>query len=74
MKITGYRIEQGIFRELLSLGVNGGFLGSSFWNQLASQWGILFSFVVGSLVLSAILGFIAYPLSLKGVRYIRSHK
>jgi hypothetical protein len=73
MKITGYRIDQGVFKELLGLGVNGGFLGSHFWGQLVSQWGLLLSFGIGSLLFSAFLSLMAYPLSLKGIKYFRSH-
>jgi uncharacterized protein (DUF2062 family) len=71
MGLTGFGIDHGVFRELFRSGVNGGFLGSHFWGQLISQWGLLFSFGVGSLLLSAFLSLTAYPLSLRGIRYFR---
>jgi hypothetical protein len=73
MEMTGFRIEHGVFRELFQSGVSGGFLGSHFWSQLSSQWGLLLSFGVGSLLLSVLLGLTAYPLCLKGIRYCRTH-
>jgi len=73
MKMTGFRIEHGVFSDLFRSGMSGGFLGSQFWSQLTSQWGLLLSFGVGSLLLAALLSLTAYPLCLKGIRYCRTH-
>jgi uncharacterized protein (DUF2062 family) len=74
MEITGFRLSHGVFTELFQSGVTEGFLGSHFWSQLTSQWGLLLSFGVGSLLLSALLSSAAYFLSLRGIRYFRTRK
>ncbi len=42
--------------------------------QIASQWGFLLSFGIGSFILCTLLSFIAYPLSLKWIKFYRSQK
>ncbi len=71
-KITGFRIDLPFFRELFQLGVEGGFWKSFFWSRLAAQWGILLSFLIGSLLLALLLSLAAYPLSLKWIKLLRS--
>jgi uncharacterized protein (DUF2062 family) len=72
MEITGFRIDRTFFRDLFQLGVEVGFWRSFFWSRLASQWGILLSFLIGSLLLALLLSLAAYPLSLKWIRLLRS--
>ena len=71
MWITGFWIDGTALREIFQLGKNQGFTNLDFWSRLASQWGLLLSFGVGSLILCTLLGFVAYPLSLKWIRFYR---
>jgi len=54
------------------LGKDQGFMSSDFWNRIASQWGLLLSLGIGSLILCTLLSLVAYPLSLKWIRFYRS--
>ncbi len=72
--IIGYCIDTKIFMEILRLGLERGFLGSDFWTRIASQSGLLHSFIVGSLILSALLALLAYPISLRWIKFYRSRK
>lgn len=74
MWIVGYRIEIGLFKEIFRQGLEQGFLASGFWTRISSQSGLLLSFTVGSLILSAVLAIIAYPLSLRWIQFYRSRK
>jgi uncharacterized protein len=73
-KVIGFRIDQETLSAIFRLGREQGFLTSVFWNQLASQWPLLASFLIGSLILSLVLALITYPLSLKWIRFYRSKK
>lgn len=74
MCVTGFRIDKVTLKEVFQLGMDQGFMSSDFWSRVASQWGLLLSFVIGSLILAALLSLIAYPLSLKLIKFYRSHK
>jgi uncharacterized protein (DUF2062 family) len=74
MRVTGFWIDWAILKEIFQLGLNKGFIGSDFWSSIASQSGFLLSFGVGSLIFCTFLGFLAYPLSLKGIKFYRSHR
>ncbi|MFB3885223.1 MAG: DUF2062 domain-containing protein [Thermodesulfobacteriota bacterium] len=74
MWVIRFRIDPGALREIFQLGREEGFIGSVFWSRIASQWGLLLSFVIGSLVLAALLGLIAYPLLLRWIKFYRSYK
>lgn len=74
MWIVGYRIEIELFKEIFKIGLERGFLGSDFWARIASQSGLLLSFTIGSLILSALLALMAYPFSLRWIKFYRSHK
>ncbi len=74
MWIVGYRIDIGLFREIFRLGLERGFVGRDFWTHIASQSGLLLSFMVGSLILSTLFALIAYPLSLRWIQFYRSRK
>jgi len=74
MRVTGFRIEWTILKEIFQLGLDRGFLGSDFWNRISAQRGLFLSFNIGSLILCTLLGFTAYPVALKWIRFYRSHK
>lgn len=72
MRVTGFWIDWVTLKEIFQLGLNQGFLGSDFWKSIASQSGFLLSFGIGSLIFCTLLGFLAYPLSLRWIRFYRS--
>jgi uncharacterized protein (DUF2062 family) len=74
MWVVQFRIDWSTLQEMFRFGKERGFLTSEFWMQIASQWGLLGSFLVGSMILALLLALIAYPLSLRGIRFYRSQK
>jgi uncharacterized protein (DUF2062 family) len=74
MRVTGFWIDWPTLKEIFQLGVNKGFMGSDFWSSIASQSGLLLSFGIGSLILCTLISFVAYPLSLKGIKFYRSSR
>jgi hypothetical protein len=74
MWLTGFQFERESLEEMFRLGMEKGFLRSDFWGCLTSQWGFLFSFVIGSLILATLLSLALYPLSLKGIKVYRSRR
>ena len=74
MKVIGFQLDPGVLAEIFRLGLNEGFIQSGFWNRLASQSGLLLAFGIGSLLLGTILSFIAYPLSLRWIKFYRSRR
>ena len=74
MWIMGLQIDRAFLKEIFRLGMDQRFIRSDFWMRIASQWGLLLSFVIGSLILTTLLGLIAYPLSLKWIRFYRSRR
>lgn len=74
MWVTGFRIDWPKLKEIFQWGMDQGFLASDFWSRIASHSGLLLSFGIGSLVLATLLGLIAYPLSLKWIKFYRSRK
>lgn len=74
MRVTEYWIEWATLKEIFQLGKVQGFMSSDFWKQFASQSGLLLSFLIGSLILCTLLSFVAYPLSLRWIRFYRSRK
>jgi hypothetical protein len=74
MSVVGFRIDWATLEGMFQLGKGKGFLTSEFWMQIASQWGLLGSFLTGSLILALLFSLIAYPLSLRGIRFYRSQK
>ncbi len=74
MWVVGFWMDWATLKEIFQFGVHQGFMNSDFWNRLASQRGLLLSFLVGSLILSTLLSFICYPLALKWIRFYRSKK
>jgi uncharacterized protein (DUF2062 family) len=74
MWVVRFRIDWTTLEGVFQLGKEKGYLTSEFWMQIVSQWRFLASFLTGSLILSLLLSLIAYPLSLKGIRFFRSQK
>jgi hypothetical protein len=74
MKVIGFQLDPALLAEIFRLGLNEGFIQSGFWNRLASQSGLLLAFGIGSLLLGTILSFIAYPLSLRWIKFYRSRR
>jgi len=74
MKVIGFQIDPAVLAEIFRLGLNEGFIQSDFWNRLASQSDLLLAFGVGSLILGTMLSFIAYPLSLRWIKFYRSRR
>jgi len=74
MWVTGFWIDWARLKGIFQLGMDRGFRSSEFWSPMASQWGLFFSFLVGSLILCTLFSLAAYPLSLKWIRFWRSHK
>jgi hypothetical protein len=71
MWVTGFRIGWGALREIFQLGMDRGFMSSNFWGCVTSQWGLLLSFLIGSLMLCILLSVVSYPLSLKWIKFCR---
>jgi hypothetical protein len=74
IKLTHYRIGSSTVREIFQAGMDRGFLSSDFWGRIVAQWGLLLSFLVGSLVFATLLAIAAYPLSLRWIKFYRSRK
>jgi len=71
MRVMGFQINHTVLTKLFQLGMDEGFIGSDFWKRVASQWGLLLSFAVGSLILAAVFALTAYPLALRWIRFYR---
>ena len=71
MWVTGFRIDWPTLKEIFQLGTDQGFMSSNFWERITSQWGLLLSFLTGSLILCTLLSIAAYPLSLKWIKFYR---
>ena len=74
MWVTGFWIDRATLREIFQLGMDQGFMSSDFWSRMVSQWGFLLSFMIGSFILCTLLSVVAYPLSLKWIRFYRSRR
>ncbi len=72
--MTGLRIDRGVFGRTLQLAKDQGIIGSDFWGHLMSQGGLVLSFMIGSSVLAVGLALLAYPFSLRWIKFYRSHK
>jgi uncharacterized protein (DUF2062 family) len=74
MWVTGFWVDWATLKGIFQLGMDQGFMGSDFWSRITSQWGLLLSFGIGSLILCTLLGLVSYPLSLKWIKFYRSRK
>src|SRR5512143_489102 len=64
MGVTGFRTDWATLKEIFQLGMEQGFTSSIFWGGITSQGGLLLSYLIGSFLLSLLLGFVASPLFL----------
>ena len=71
MWVIRVKIDGTVLKEIFRSGVNEGFFSSDFWGRIASQWGFLASFILGSSILAVLFGLAAYPLSLKLIKMYR---
>jgi len=71
MWVTGFRMGRATLKNIFQLGMDQGLMSSNFWGCVASQWGLLLSFLIGSLILSTLLSVVAYPLSLKWIKFYK---
>jgi uncharacterized protein (DUF2062 family) len=74
MWITGFWVDWATLKKFFQIGVDKGFMDSDFWSRIISQWGLLLSIGIGSLILCTLLSLIAYPLSLKFIKFYRTRK
>jgi len=74
MRVIGFWIDWATLKEIFQFGTDQGFMNSDFWIRIGSQWGLLLSFLIGSLILCTLLSLIGYPLALKWIRFYRSRK
>lgn len=74
MWVTGFWMDWAEIKGIFQWGVERGFINSGFWSRIMAQSGLLFSFLIGSLILCTFLSLIAYPLSLKWIRFYRSKR
>jgi len=72
MWVTGFWIDWATLKEIFQLGKIQGFMSLGFWGRIVFQRGLLLSFLIGSLILCTLLSSIAYPLSLKWIKFYRS--
>jgi hypothetical protein len=72
--VTGFHFDPGLLATIFRSGMEQGFLRTEFWDRLASQFGLLMSFGIGSMLLAIVLSLIAYPLALYGIRFYRSKR
>jgi uncharacterized protein (DUF2062 family) len=74
MWVTRFSIDWATLMGIFQFGMDQEFMSPAFWSRIASQRGLLLSFGIGSLILCTLLSFIAYPLSLKSIRFYRSRR
>jgi uncharacterized protein (DUF2062 family) len=74
MWATGFWIDWATLKLIFQSGLEQGFMSSSFWSSVASQRSLFLSFGIGSLILCILFSLIAYPLSLRWIRFYRTHK
>jgi hypothetical protein len=74
MELVRFQIDLHTLQAMFEGARREGFIRSGFWSWMASQRGLLASFLVGSSVLAAALALVAYPLSLKGIQFYRSRR
>lgn len=74
MWMTGFRMGWAEIKEIFQWGVERGLINSGFWSRITVQSGLLLSFLIGSLILCTLLSLLAYPLSLRWIRFYRSKR
>jgi uncharacterized protein len=73
-KLVGFQFDEGTITAIFRPDPNQGLTLSGFWSRLAPQWGLLLSFLVGSMLLACLLALVVYPLSLRWIRFYRSKR
>jgi uncharacterized protein (DUF2062 family) len=73
-RVMRFRINTTALKGIFQLGMDKGFISPDFWSRVASQQGLLLSFLVGSLILAALFALAAYPLALRWIKFYRSHR
>ena len=73
-QVMRFRINTTVLKEIFQLETDKGFISSDFWSRVASRWGLLLSFLVGSLILAILFALAAYPLALRWIKFYRSHR
>jgi uncharacterized protein len=73
-KVIGFQIEETTLRGIFRSGMDQGFFSKVFWGQMASQWGLLLSFLIGSSLLAGLFALVVYPISLRWITFCRSRK
>jgi uncharacterized protein (DUF2062 family) len=71
MWVTGFWIDWETLRLIFQSGLDQGFTSSIFWSSVASQKGLILSFGIGSFILCILLSLVAYPLSLRAIKFYR---
>ena len=74
MWVTGFWIDWATLKQIFQLGADGGFMSSNFWGCIASQKGLLLSFGMGSIILCTLLSLVAYPFSLRWIKFYRTRR
>jgi uncharacterized protein (DUF2062 family) len=74
MWVTGFWIDWATLKRIFQFGMDQEFMSLDFWSRITSQWGLLLSFGIGSLILCTLLSLVSYPLSLKWIRFYRLRK
>jgi len=74
MRMTGFSIDWTTLKGIFQFGMDQEFMSSVFWSRVASQGGLLLSFLIGSFILCTLLSLAAYPLSLRWIKFYRTHK
>jgi uncharacterized protein (DUF2062 family) len=70
-RVTGFRIDWATLKEIFQLGMDQEFISSNFWGCITSQGSLLLSFLIGSFIVSILFSIVAYPLSLKWIKFYR---
>ena len=74
MRMTGFSTDWTTLKGIFQFGMDQEFMSSVFWSRIASQGGLLLSFLIGSFILCTLLSLAAYPLSLRWIKFYRTHK
>ncbi len=74
MQMTGFSIDWTTLKGIFQFGMDQEFISSVFWSRIASQGNLLLSFLIGSLILCTFFSLVAYPLSLRWIKFYRMRK
>jgi hypothetical protein len=71
MQVTGSLIDWTTLKGIFQFGMDQEFMSSVFWSRIASQGDLLLSFLIGSFILCTFFSLVAYPLSLRWIKFYR---